>query len=191
MSQVTTNGHAGKQQVALWTLVLDGVGYVVRRLVADPAVAVKAFRLEKHSATDPAVYDVSLSPAGHLACECKGFLRWNKPCKHILALQDVGMLPETATVAPPANGHANGNGHTYPLPGDDSLVQIVNDPPSTASADDWADVRAAQLEAEAERAATYQMLVEWARDSLASAAVPCTCCDRSCGRCQVEQFVNG
>ena len=32
-------------------------------------------------------YHVHLTTDGRHSCECKGFLRWQKPCKHIGALQ--------------------------------------------------------------------------------------------------------
>jgi hypothetical protein len=44
----------------------------------------KGFRLEKFESGD--VYHVHLDPALGHSCECKGFLRWGKPCKHISAV---------------------------------------------------------------------------------------------------------
>ena len=76
----------------LWrtTLVIRDREYAVTPLDADPAVAQKAYRLEKQGG-DRAVYDVHLDEHGP-HCECLGFLRWNRPCKHILSLQGAGMI---------------------------------------------------------------------------------------------------
>lgn len=69
---------------------IDGTEYAVVPLRAHPAVAVRAVRLVKHGA-EPATYDVSVTEHGP-QCECKGFLRWQKPCKHIRALSAAGMI---------------------------------------------------------------------------------------------------
>jgi len=64
--------------------------YAVFPLQPDPEVASKAYRLKKVGG-DGAVYDVSQDRFGP-QCECLGFLRWNRPCKHIRTLQAAGML---------------------------------------------------------------------------------------------------
>lgn len=69
---------------------IQDVAYAVTRLDPHPSVASKAYRLEKRS-LDGAVYDVHVDGHGP-HCECLGFLRWNKPCKHIRTLQGEGML---------------------------------------------------------------------------------------------------
>jgi hypothetical protein len=177
----STNGRTPKQRHIAWLLVIDGQAYRVSRLDPHAEVATRAYQVEKLGDSGE-VYHVRRTPQGWVECSCQGGQRWGH-CKHADALAALGCLVGEPKPA------ANGNGHTYPLPGDDRDVKIVADPPSTPTVDDWADVRAAQLEAEAERAATYQMLVEWARDSLASAAVPCCCVDHSCQRCKVQDIV--
>jgi hypothetical protein len=78
--------------------------YGVRPLAAHGEVAVKAFRLSKHTG-DRAVYDIRLSPEGFIECDCPGHQRWAErgtQCKHIRALTAAGMLPAVeapATVA--------------------------------------------------------------------------------------------
>ena len=69
---------------------IDDMDYSVTPLPADPGVAVKAYRLKK-LAGDGAVYDVYLDQYGP-HCECLGFLRWQRPCKHIRTLHVAGML---------------------------------------------------------------------------------------------------
>jgi hypothetical protein len=71
------------------TLQIAKSAYVVTRLEADPDVAARAFRLQK---PDGDSYDVRQTKRGWCECECKGFLRWSKPCKHIRALQAAGFL---------------------------------------------------------------------------------------------------
>ena len=46
----------------------------------------RGFRLEKLEAAGAETYHVNLDGDRH-SCECKGFLRWQKPCKHIAGLQ--------------------------------------------------------------------------------------------------------
>jgi hypothetical protein len=69
---------------------IGDMDYAVVPLRPDMAVARKAYRLRKQGG-DHAVYDVSLRSYGP-ECECLGFLRWNRPCKHIRTLQVAGML---------------------------------------------------------------------------------------------------
>jgi hypothetical protein len=72
------------------TVLIQGTEYLVVPLFPDPAVAIKAYRLQKQGG-DGACYDVRLDEYGP-HCECLGFLRWDRPCKHILSLQVAGML---------------------------------------------------------------------------------------------------
>jgi hypothetical protein len=66
--------------------------YAVVPLTAiHPEVAVKAYRLHKHTG-DGEVYDVRLTTEGHVECNCRGFQRWQH-CKHVRALTAAGMLP--------------------------------------------------------------------------------------------------
>jgi hypothetical protein len=68
--------------------------YQVSPLKPDPEVASKAYRFIKRAPDGriTANYDVHLNDHGP-QCECKGYLRWKKPCKHILTLIAAGMLP--------------------------------------------------------------------------------------------------
>jgi hypothetical protein len=79
-------------RIVFW---IEGAPYSVLPLKPDTGVAVKAFRLTRRDARGRvrSCYDVSLSPEGHVACECKGWLRWLKPCKHIRCLVAAGMFP--------------------------------------------------------------------------------------------------
>ncbi len=71
-------------------LLIRDMVYAVIPLDADPGVAHKAYRLSKQGG-DRAIYDVRLDEHGP-HCECLGFLRWNRPCKHIRTLQGAGIL---------------------------------------------------------------------------------------------------
>jgi hypothetical protein len=69
--------------------------YGVRPLAAHADVAVKAFRLTKHTGGRE-VYDVRLSAQGWCECDCPGHQRWAERgtvCKHVRALAAAGMLP--------------------------------------------------------------------------------------------------
>jgi hypothetical protein len=68
--------------------------YTVTELHPDPEVADRAFRLTKVGG-DHDGYDVRVDRHG-AQCECMGFLRWNKPCKHIRALTEAGLLKAPA-----------------------------------------------------------------------------------------------
>jgi hypothetical protein len=72
------------------TLHIRDTEYGIIPLRPDPGVAFKAYRLRKHGG-DAASYDVRLDSHG-AHCECLGFLRWRKPCKHIRTLQNAGMI---------------------------------------------------------------------------------------------------
>jgi hypothetical protein len=72
------------------TFHIRDTDYAVVPLDPDPAVASKAYRLHK-LVPGGASYDVYLDKHGP-HCECLGFLRWNKPCKHIRTLQAAGMI---------------------------------------------------------------------------------------------------
>ena len=39
-----------------------------------------------------AVYDVRLTPEGHIECDCPGHTRWGR-CRHRQTLQAAGLLP--------------------------------------------------------------------------------------------------
>jgi hypothetical protein len=96
--------------------LIEGAWYSVLPLRPDPAVARKAYRMAKFDpkgrVTDE--YDVSISAEGHPACECKGWLRWQKPCRHLRTLAAAGMLelptaPATAaSPEAPLKEEANG-----------------------------------------------------------------------------------
>lgn len=48
----------------------------------------RAYELKKFIAEGGETYHVCMYPDGkHSTCECKGFLRWGKPCRHISSLQ--------------------------------------------------------------------------------------------------------
>ena len=72
------------------TLQIEKTEYLVIPLTPDPRVASKAYRLIKQGG-DEAAYDVHVNEHG-AHCECLGFLRWNKPCKHIRVLQAAGII---------------------------------------------------------------------------------------------------
>ena len=74
-------------------LEIGKASYTITRLEAHPEVALAAFRLQK---ADGESYDVRQAPSGWCECECKGFLRWSKPCKHIKALEAAGLLQSRA-----------------------------------------------------------------------------------------------
>jgi hypothetical protein len=54
--------------------------YWVRRIGSD--IGGEAFEVIKQGAGEDGRYHVRLD-GGHSTCECRGFLRWNKPCRHI------------------------------------------------------------------------------------------------------------
>jgi hypothetical protein len=90
--------------------LIEGAWYSVVPLKPDPAVARKAYRMAKlgPKGERDAGYDVSISAEGHPNCECRGWLRWNKPCRHLRTLAAAGMLelpaprqPDAATAATP------------------------------------------------------------------------------------------
>jgi hypothetical protein len=63
-----------------------------------------------------AEYDVSIDAEGHPACECRGWLRWHKPCRHLRTLAAAGMIElpppnkpaQQEPVSPEQEGGANG-----------------------------------------------------------------------------------
>ncbi len=73
-----------------WLLRIGDTPYAVLRLDADPSIASRAYRVQKASGEGP-VYDVRIDRYGP-QCECLGFLRWNRPCKHIRGLQEEGII---------------------------------------------------------------------------------------------------
>lgn len=68
---------------------IGAADYAVLALDPDPRVARLAYRLRRPG--DDTSYDVHVDEHGP-QCQCLGFLRWNKPCKHILALRMAGLL---------------------------------------------------------------------------------------------------
>jgi hypothetical protein len=74
--------------------LIEGSWYAVLPLKPDPGVARKAYRMSKLDALGrvTAEYDVSVSAEGHPACECRGWLRWQKPCRHLRTLAAAGMI---------------------------------------------------------------------------------------------------
>jgi hypothetical protein len=86
---------------------IEGTWYSVVPLRPDPAVARKAYRMRKLGPRGErtAEYDVSILAEGHPSCECKGWLRWHKPCRHLRTLAAAGMIelppPRQSTTATP------------------------------------------------------------------------------------------
>jgi hypothetical protein len=86
-------------RAVLHVLVIDGnkirsdFYYLERIGCADLAYALRKVD-PRYDGTDPEKtrYDVNLTLR---SCECRGFLRWGKPCKHLRALaqvrEDVGL----------------------------------------------------------------------------------------------------
>jgi hypothetical protein len=74
--------------------LVEGTWYAVVPLQPDPAVARRAYRMTKlgPNKETTAEYDVAISAEGHPSCECKGFLRWHKPCRHLRTLAAAGMI---------------------------------------------------------------------------------------------------
>lgn len=99
MSNATTSAPARKpssKKPATFSITFR-IGedrYGVAPVPAHPEVALKAYRFTKLTG-DHAVYCVSLTPDLHPSCECKGWLRWQTPCKHIRSLVAAGMLPRS------------------------------------------------------------------------------------------------
>jgi hypothetical protein len=94
-STTSANGKQAKQRTFTITFHIEGVSYSVWPLRdVDPTVAARAYRMIRRDQQGKAqaVYDIRLSPEGHITCECRGFLRWGH-CKHIKTLQAAGMLP--------------------------------------------------------------------------------------------------
>ena len=91
--------------------LIEGAWYSVVPLEPDPAVARKAYRMAKlgPKGERTAEYDVSISADGHPNCECRGWLRWNKPCRHLRTLAAAGMIElppprQPAAATPEAQG---------------------------------------------------------------------------------------
>src|SRR5262245_40137558 len=73
------------EAIVVITVGKEAVHYYVRPIPSDFGTA---FRVEKLPLYGYGVYHVNLGGDGASpSCECKGFLRWNKPCKHISGLQ--------------------------------------------------------------------------------------------------------
>ncbi len=85
-----------RQRTFTITFAIGATRYTVFPLRdADPSVATKAYRFLKRDAGGQvvAIYDVRLSPEGHIDCDCMGFLRWGH-CRHQETLQAAGCLPK-------------------------------------------------------------------------------------------------
>ncbi len=72
---------------------IAGQLYAITPLRPDPEVASKAYRFSvlDRAGTVTQTYDVRQASFGP-ECECMGFLRWSKPCRHIRCLRAMGML---------------------------------------------------------------------------------------------------
>jgi hypothetical protein len=96
VSTVSTEAPRTQARVKTFKIVfwIEGVPYQVIPLKPDLQVASKAYRFLKRDKRGKltANYDVSLNEHGP-QCECKGFLRWRRPCKHIKTLAAAGMIP--------------------------------------------------------------------------------------------------
>lgn len=90
LSRIPVSRAAGSLTSSCITFRIGDGDYRVTRLQPDAAVARRAFRLQKKGG-DEAVYDVYLDQFGP-HCECLGYLRWSKPCKHIRALRQAGLI---------------------------------------------------------------------------------------------------
>jgi len=81
--------------VARLTLHINGTSYALRRIPADPSIALKAFRLRK---ADGTAYYVAATEHGPV-CDCPDFTFHRDGidpagCKHIRALAAVGLMSE-------------------------------------------------------------------------------------------------
>ena len=104
MSTVSAEAPRPQARVKTFRIVfwIEGVAYMVIPLQADPQVASKAYRFLKRDSRGKltANYDVHVNGHGP-ECECKGYLRWKKPCKHIKTLAAAGMILPLPTVSSP------------------------------------------------------------------------------------------
>ena len=95
-------------RIVFW---IEEVPYMVIPLQPDPEVASRAYRFLKRDTKGKvtANYDVHVNAHG-AECECKGYLRWKRPCKHIKTLVAAGMIPPLAAPPPvsPEGGSSNG-----------------------------------------------------------------------------------
>src|SRR5437660_1783093 len=92
MSTVPRKRRASKTPATFRiTFTIGDDVYFVTPLPVHPEVASKAYRFWKQTG-EQEVYDVRLADFGP-ECDCKGFLRWQKPCKHVRTLRAAGMLP--------------------------------------------------------------------------------------------------
>jgi len=91
VSADTPRTQARTFRIVFW---IEGVPYQVIPLQPDPQVASRAYRFIKRDAKGRVTvnYDVHVNGYGP-ECECKGYLRWKKPCKHIRTLAAAGMIP--------------------------------------------------------------------------------------------------
>src|SRR5262245_22726601 len=85
-------------RIVFW---IEGVAYQVIPLKPEAPVASRAYRFIKRDKKGrvTANYDVHVNGHGP-ECECKGFLRWRRPCKHIRTLAAAGMIPVPTPTQP-------------------------------------------------------------------------------------------
>jgi hypothetical protein len=78
-------------------LSINGVPYQVQRLDADKVLALVAYRLTKPNGE---LHDVALTPTYGPECSCASWVfdhaNLDGRCKHIVALQDWGLLPKAS-----------------------------------------------------------------------------------------------
>jgi hypothetical protein len=110
----STAEAAGKQarsrtfRIVFW---IEGVAYTIIPLKPDPEVASRAYRFLKRDGRGRATVNYDVHVNGHgPECECKGFLRWRKPCKHIKTLAAAGMIPPLPDPAAPSSEPQGGTG---------------------------------------------------------------------------------
>jgi hypothetical protein len=75
------------------TITINGTNYGLRRIPADPSIALRAWRLRK---ADGTTYNIAVTPHGP-ECDCPDFAFHRDGidpdgCKHINALNAVGLL---------------------------------------------------------------------------------------------------
>jgi hypothetical protein len=106
MSTVSAEAPGPQARVKTFRIVfwIEGVAYQVIPLKPDPQVASKAYRFIKRDSRGrlTANYDVHLDAHGP-QCECKGYLRWKRPCKHIKTLAAAGMIPPLPAAVSPTD----------------------------------------------------------------------------------------
>jgi hypothetical protein len=103
MSTVTADATRTQARVKTFRIVfwIEGVAYQVIPLKPDPEVASRAYRFLKRDSRGRITVNYDVHVNGHgPECECKGYLRWKKPCKHIRTLIAAGMIPPPCPANP-------------------------------------------------------------------------------------------